>query len=163
MDRHDQIGARQKPASPTQALVCAFEPEIPFTQNRANDAGRHAHKRKRSNRHDHTEHLCEKAQPREPLTRCGQLLAPAALHCGACGAVLSQLVWVKFFGFMKPFVLTSNFFPLLQVGRYLDPFIDGEVPASQYQQRSAGTLMERLRAAWASDPARSGAMPEFAV
>ena len=37
------------------------------------------------------------------------------------------------------------------VAAYLDPFIDGEVPADQYVTRSAGTFMARLQQRWAAD------------
>jgi len=36
----------------------------------------------------------------------------------------------------------------VQVSRYLDPFIDGEVEASKYQARSEGLFLARLKAAW---------------
>ena len=36
------------------------------------------------------------------------------------------------------------------VATYLDPFIDGEVPAAQYHVQSDGWFMARLRAMWAS-------------
>ena len=44
--------------------------------------------------------------------------------------------------------------PLLQVGRYLDPFIDGDVEPQLYEKRSAGLFMTRLERAW-TDPAVS--------
>ena len=34
------------------------------------------------------------------------------------------------------------------IAEYLDPFIDGEVPAAQYKKRSDGFVTERLRKAW---------------
>jgi len=52
---------------------------------------------------------------------------------------------------------------------YLDPFIDGEVPADEYESRSAGAFLERLRADWANaKPPRASAetlpiSPELAL
>ena len=34
------------------------------------------------------------------------------------------------------------------IAEYLDPFIDGEVPAAQYKKRSDGFVTERLRKSW---------------
>ena len=42
----------------------------------------------------------------------------------------------------------------MQVGRYLDPFIDGDVEPQLYEKRSAGLFMTRLERAW-TDPAVS--------
>jgi len=42
----------------------------------------------------------------------------------------------------------------VQVGRYLDPFIDGDVEPQLYEKRSAGLFMTRLERAW-KDPAVS--------
>jgi hypothetical protein len=39
---------------------------------------------------------------------------------------------------------------------YLDPFIDGDVPAAQYQARSEGWFLQRLRALWAARPDADG-------
>jgi len=45
-----------------------------------------------------------------------------------------------------------------QVAIYLDPFIDGEVPPSQYNSRSAGYFLPRLEKAWAEQ--KGGPLPE---
>ena len=46
-----------------------------------------------------------------------------------------------------------------QVAIYLDPFIDGEVPKTQYEERSKGHFLPRLQRAWAADPEKSGECP----
>ena len=47
---------------------------------------------------------------------------------------------------------------------YLDPFIDGEVPAAEYHKRSEGLMMPRLRAAWAEHHrVRALETPDFPV
>ena len=50
---------------------------------------------------------------------------------------------------------------------YLDPFIDGEVPPSQYHSRSDGTFLQRLRGRWASRPEADGSSmpvpPQYAL
>jgi len=45
------------------------------------------------------------------------------------------------------------------IATYLDPFIDGEVPAPEYHSRSEGFVMARLRKAWAADREIRGLEP----
>ena len=75
--RHDEVGAGEEAAAAAQALGRAVEPEIPFTQRGADDAGGKADKREAGERHDEADHLCQRAQPCEPLARTGQPLLPA--------------------------------------------------------------------------------------
>jgi len=45
------------------------------------------------------------------------------------------------------------------VAAYLDPFIDGEVPSSEYHSRSSGFFMERLQRAWQETHGDDSPMP----
>jgi hypothetical protein len=71
-------------------------------------------------------------------------------------------------GFLLGLVLGSTQLPLADdvcdwlatvVARYLDPFIDGEVLAKDYQSRSGGLFMKRLRSAWAESHGESSELP----
>ena len=44
------------------------------------------------------------------------------------------------------------------VASYLDPFLDGEVAASEYEKRSSGSYYDRLRQAWQSEMGEGVAM-----
>jgi len=75
-------------------------------------------------------------------------------------------------GYLLGLVLGSAELPLAPLVRaflasatakYLDPFIDGEVAAAEYHQRSDGLFMARLRQAWANDPLCVGACPDIPV
>jgi hypothetical protein len=58
-----------------------------------------------------------------------------------------------------PLSETLRHFLVVTVARYLDPFLDGEVPAAQYNARSAGPFVARLKAAWAESPLNPGEAP----
>ena len=73
-------------------------------------------------------------------------------------------------GYLLGLVLGSAIHPLAPRVRaflasatasYLDPFLDGEVPAGEYLSRSSGTFMSRLEHTWASDPLCVGECPDI--
>jgi hypothetical protein len=72
--------------------------------------------------------------------------------------------WLAFLVLGKvelPTSATLGTFLTVTVASYLDPFIDGEVPAHQYTARSRGFFIERLQAAWARGPGAKGAPMEL--
>jgi len=71
-------------------------------------------------------------------------------------------------GWLRAFMLGStaldlpadvNHFLLVEVSRYLDPFLDGDVPPSECIKRSEGFFVTRLQAAWAKEHGEGSEMP----
>ena len=76
--RHDEIGPRHQSASPSQALVGPFKPEIPFAHHSPDHTRHHADEQERADREQTADHLRKKTESCQPLSRTGQLFAPGS-------------------------------------------------------------------------------------
>ena len=98
----------------------------------------------------------EYASPDAMVSELTQLVAKGGKPASGPRAFVSSLILGNY-----PLALPPEQYDFLtsQVAIYLDPFIDGEVPASQYHKRSEGHFLPRLQKAWAAAPGKSGECP----